>query len=97
MTAVLICAIVAIVLILVIMAVIIYNQMLLVNQVNKRLLVMAKESIEKERSTMQDLQQALEEFENETGTQTLTNPAVKDALEEDEPFDPHTFDTSNLE
>ena len=97
MTSVLITAIIALILITVVLAVIIYNQMLLLNQVNKRLLVMTKESIEKERITMDELQERLDEFEPEyPGQQKKT--AITDNLgENDEPFDPHTFDTPNLE
>ena len=97
MTAVLIVAIVALILISIILAVVIYNQMLLLNQVNKRLLLMTKESIEKERYTMEEVQQRLDEFETEYPVQPKKT-SVEDALgEDDEPFDPHTFDTRNLE
>lgn len=97
MTAVLIVAIVALILISIILAVVIYNQMLLLNQVNKRLLLMTKESIEKERYTMEEVQQRLDEFEAEYPVQPKKT-SVEDALgEDDEPFDPHTFDTRNLE
>lgn len=97
MTAVLIVAIVALILISIILAVVIYNQMLLLNQVNKRLLLMTKESIEKERYTMEEVQQRLDEFEAEYPVQSKKT-SVEDALgEDDEPFDPHTFDTRNLE
>lgn len=97
MTAVLIVAIVALILISIILAVVIYNQMLLLNQVNKRLLLMTKESIEKERYTMEEVQQRLDEFEAEYTVQPKKT-SVEDALgEDDEPFDPHTFDTRNLE
>ena len=63
MTAVLITAVIALILIAIILAIVIYNQMLLLNQVNKRLLLMTKESIEKERITMDELQERLDEFE----------------------------------
>lgn len=97
MTAVLIVAIVALILISIILAVVIYNQMLLLNQVNKRLLLMTKESIEKERYTMEEVQQRLDEFEAEYPVQPKKT-SVEDVLgEDDEPFDPHTFDTRNLE
>lgn len=97
MTAVLIVAIIALILIAVIMAVVIYNQMLLLNQVNKRLLLMAKESIEKERMTMEELQERLDEFESEYPIQPKKTTVVDNLGEDDEPFDPHTFDTTNLE
>lgn len=97
MTAVLICAVVALILIAVILAVIIYNQMLLLNQVNKRLLLMTKESIEKERLTMEEVQSRLDEFENEYQTSKPQGTIENNLGESDEPFDPHNFDTSTLE
>lgn len=97
MTAVLIVAVCALILIAVIMAVVIYNQMLLLNQVNKRLLLMAKESIEKERMTMDELQERLDEFEAEFPIQHRKTTVVDHLGEDDEPFDPHTFDPTNLE
>ena len=97
MTAVLITAVIALILIAIILAIVIYNQMLLLNQVNKRLLLMAKESIEKERMTMDELQERLDEFESEYPIQPKKTTIVDDLGEDDEPFDPHTFDTTNLE
>lgn len=97
MTAVLIVAISALILIAIIMAVVIYNQMLLLNQVNKRLLLMTKESIEKERMTMDELQERLDEFEAEHPNQPRKTTVVDNLGEDEEPFDPHTFDTTNLE
>lgn len=97
MTAVLITSVIALILIAIILAVVIYNQMLLLNQVNKRLLLMTKESIEKERMTMDELQERLDEFESEYPIQQKKTTVVDDLGEDDEPFDPHTFDTTNLE
>lgn len=97
MTAVLITAIIALILIAIILAVVIYNQMLLLNQVNKRLLLMTKESIEKERLTMDEVQQRLDEFESEFPIQPRKTTVVDNLGEDEEPFDPHTFDTTNLE
>lgn len=97
MTAVLITAVIALILIAIILAIVIYNQMLLLNQVNKRLLLMTKESIEKERMTMDELQDRLDEFESEYPIQPKKTTVIDDLGEDDEPFDPHTFDTTNLE
>lgn len=97
MTAVLIVAIIALILIAIVMAVVIYNQMLLLNQVNKRLLLMTKESIEKERLTMDELQTRLDEFESEYPIQPKKTTVVDNLGDNDEPFDPHTFDPTNLE
>lgn len=95
MTAVLIVAVVALIAISIVLSIIIYNQMLLLNQVNKRLLLMTKESIEKERLTMEELQARIDEFESD-----VVNPksTIVDSLgEDDEPFDPHNFDPTTLE
>lgn len=97
MIAVSIVAVIALILIAIIMAVVIYNQMLLLNQVNKRLLLMAKESIEKERLTMEELQERLDEFEAEYPIQPKKTTVVDNLGEDDEVFDPHNFDTTNLE
>lgn len=93
MTAVFIVAICAIVAIVIILAIIIYQQMCLVNQINKRLLLLAKESVEREQYAMAELQDQLDNFEN--------NPSVQDATSnteelEDETFDPHNFDPTTL-
>lgn len=46
---------------------------------------------------MEEVQQRLDEFEAEYPVQPKKT-SVEDALgEDDEPFDPHTFDTRNLE
>ena len=90
-------AVIALILIAIIMAVVIYNQMLLLNQVNKRLLLMAKESIEKERLTMEELQERLDEFESEFPIQPKKTTVVDNLGEDDEVFDPHNFDPTNLE
>ena len=97
MTAVLITAVIALILIAIIRAIVIYKQMLLLNQVNKRLLLMTKESREKERMTMDELQERLDEVESEYPIQQKKTAVVDDLEEDDEPFDPHTCDTTNLE
>lgn len=97
MIAVSIVAVIALILIAIVMAVVIYNQMLLLNQVNKRLLLMAKESIEKERLTMEELQERLDEFESEYPIQPKKTTVVDNLGEDDEVFDPHNFDPTNLE
>jgi hypothetical protein len=97
MTAVMITAIIALILISIILAVIIYNQMLLLNQVNKRLLLMTKESIENERMTMDELQTRLDEFESEYPVQHKQTTVVDHLGEDEEPFDPHTFDPTTLD
>lgn len=98
MTAVLIVAIVALILITIIMAVVIYNQMLLLNQVNKRLLLLAKESIESERYSIEEIEEKLNEMEAEFPNANPSKETIDEALGKDEDtFDPHTFDPRNLE
>lgn len=86
-----VCAIVAIIIIL---AIIIYQQMCLVNQINKRLLLITKESIEKERYTMAEMQEQLDSFESTTPDPNSTSINIEEL--EDETFDPHNFDTTTL-
>jgi hypothetical protein len=74
-----ICIASVVVVIVVILAILVYNQMLLLNEVNKRLLLMAKESVDRERSTMEELQEALlalEQQSNETPVQTETPDSI---------------------
>ena len=82
---------VALVLIVVIIAILLYNQMLLLNEVNKRLLLMTKESVDRERATQEDLTQALRELDAAVNEQTQSvteeTPTVEDDI-----FDPHTYD-----
>ena len=83
---------VVIVCILVLLGILFYNQMLVTNEVNKRLLLITKESIDKERSTQEELQAALLELDRATQQQSQpgngedTTPTVPD----DEPFNPHS-------
>lgn len=58
-TAAIICIAIVVVAIVIVLTILIYNQMLLLNEVNKRLLLMTKESIDKERSTQEELSDAL--------------------------------------
>lgn len=94
MIACLIIGVIVISIILIVLAILIYNQMLLVNQLNKRLFLFAKESVEKERATMADYQAALDQMESPDITSVLPEEP-KGPL--DEPFDPHNFDVNNLE
>lgn len=55
-----------VVVIVIVLTILVYNQMLLLNEVNKRLLLMAKESIDNERSTMEELQDALVALEQQS-------------------------------
>lgn len=56
--------------IIIVLTILVYNQMLLLNEVNKRLLLFARESIEKERMTQEELQEALITIEQMSNEQT---------------------------
>ena len=66
--------------------------MLLLNEVNKRLLLMTKESIDKERETQEDLSQALRELDAAVNAQTQSQSVVDETPVDDDIFDPHTYD-----
>lgn len=88
--------IVALVVIVVIIAVLLYNQMLLLNEVNKRLLLMTKESVDKERQTQEELTEALRQLDamaNEQQTKTEYNVTPE---EDEEQFNPHTYNPDDL-
>jgi len=72
----------------IVLAIVIYNQMLMVNEINKRLLLLAKESQEKERLTMAELESWIRSSGNadEKIEKTETKP--------EESFDPFSFDGS---
>ena len=88
MTVTIVCLTIICGIVILLLGITIYNQMLLVNQINKRLLLMAKESIEKERMTMEEYQATLDSFEAEGSTQitSIVEPAENSAM-----FDPHTY------
>lgn len=83
---------VVVVAILILLGILLYNQMLATNEVNKRLLLITKESIDRERSTQQELQEALLELDRATN-ETPTSPTLPpEEPSIDESFNPHTFD-----
>lgn len=69
----------------IVLSIVIYNQMLMVNEINKRLLLIAKESQEKERITMAELESWIRSTGNADGAD------VKPAVKEEEEFDPFSF------
>lgn len=78
--------------IVIILAVTIYHQMLLINEVNKRLLLMTKESIEKERLTMEELQDMIHaNMDQGSATLVAKEDGELGALG-DAPFDPHEYE-----
>jgi hypothetical protein len=75
----------------IVLSILVYNQMLMVNEINKRLLLLAKESQEKERITMAEL----EEWIRSSGNIDAV-PSAK-APEEEQPFDPFSFQEKEKE
>jgi hypothetical protein len=88
MTATVICLAIICSIVILVLGITIYNQMLLLNQVNKRLLLMAKESIEKERLTMEEYQATIDSFESDNAT---TTPVTFTPEDSSTAFDPHAY------
>jgi hypothetical protein len=94
--AVIICVIVLsaiIACVLVLLGILFYNQMLVTNEINKRLLLIAKESIDKERSSQEELQQTLIELDRVVNEQNNKVPLDENNTDQEieEPFNPHTY------
>lgn len=70
----------------IVLAIVIYNQMLMVNEINKRLLLLAKESQEKERLTMAELESWIRSSGNADAQAEVKEP------KSDESFDPFNYD-----
>ena len=83
-----ICAVVALIALLIFFAFIIYHQMLLLNEVNKRLMMQVKESIDHERITTEEYSNLVQEFNNRTNVEM---PKDIFNTEENETFDPHDY------
>lgn len=75
---------VALVLALIIFAVILYHQMLMVNEVNKRLLLITQESIERERITKEEQQDALIQLAIATETNASQETSASTVISDDE-------------
>lgn len=69
-----ICIAVLVLAIVIVLTILVYNQMLLLNEMNKRLLLLTKEAIDKERMTQEELQDALLTIEQMSNT---GNPDLK--------------------
>lgn len=91
-TVAIICIAAVVVVIVIVLTILVYNQMLLLNEVNKRLLLMAKESVDRERQTEADLQEALRQIDELTNNTQAVVPS-----EPDENFNPHTFHDEDLD
>lgn len=89
-TVLIICVAILLAILFITMAIVIYHQMLLTNEVNKRLLLIATESIEKERTTQEELTQALQELER------LTNEQTTPPIQQNEDFNPYHDDDLDL-
>ena len=74
MVAAIISIAVVVVVIVIILAIMFYNQMLLVNEINKRLLLIAKDAIDNERNTEDELQDALRELEEQASNRNEQQP-----------------------
>lgn len=88
--------IVALVVIVVIIAILLYNQMLLLNEVNKRLLLMTKESVDKERATQEELTEALRQLDALANEQQPRTDIGVMPEETEEQFNPHTYNPDDL-
>lgn len=69
----------------IVLSIVIYNQMLMVNEINKRLLLLAKESQEKERLTMAELESWIRASGNADA------PIMKKEEPTEEAFDPFGY------
>ncbi len=72
--------------IVIVLTILVYNQMLLLNEVNKRLLLLAKESVDKERMTQEELQEALVTIEQMSNNEIESKPSAE-PLYRDEDLD----------
>jgi Mg2+/Co2+ transporter CorB len=70
-----ICIAAIVLVIIIVLTILLYNMMLLVNEINKRLLLITKESIDKERSSQEELQDALIALEQMSNEQPITTTA----------------------
>lgn len=82
-----ICIAVLVITIVIVLTILIYNQMLLLNEMNKRLLLLAKEAIEKERMTQEELQDALVALEQASNEQPVTTTSQTYGTFHDEDLD----------
>ena len=80
-----VCIALVVLAIVIILTVLVYNQMLLLNETNKRLLLLTKEAIDKERMTQEELQDALLTIEqmSNTGNPNPSNSEQPEFHDED--------------
>lgn len=78
-----------------ILAVIIYNQMLLLNEVNKRLVLVTQEALERERITKEEYEEKLKSIQDATQPGQGVPDSPVDPLDPDETeeagIDPHAY------
>lgn len=86
-----ICLAIIVVAILLLFAFIIYHQMLLLNEVNKRLMLMTRESIDSERLTQEEYASLLSDYQNKVNEQSTVQQEESLELIDDEPFSPHDY------
>lgn len=76
--AAIVCIAIVVLAIVIVLTILVYNQMLLLNETNKRLLLLTKEAIDKERMTQEELQEALiniEQMSNAGNPDLLKTPS----------------------
>jgi len=85
---------IAIVIVMIVFAVIIYHQMLMVNEINKRLLLLTQESMERERITKEEQQEALIQLATVTEANANKETFTSSVLTDDE-ADANFFSDTN--
>lgn len=73
--------------IVIVLTILVYNQMLLLNEVNKRLLLMTKEAVDKERITQEELQDALITLEQMSNDEASKQQTISEQGFHDEDLD----------
>lgn len=88
-----ICITILLVFLLLFFCFIFYHQMLLLNEVNKRLMIQTKEAVEKERLTQEEYVNLIKAYDEEINKNTSSNETtlLKKAEEDDEIFNPHDY------
>ena len=82
--------VVLIVAVVIVQAFLVYHQMLLHNQINQRMLFILTETMDKERTTMRDLQERMNAIEISQPIPPSDPPGIpRELLEDDDEFNPH--------
>lgn len=88
-----ICITIVVLLLLIFFGVMIYHQMLLVNEINKRLMLQNKELIEHDRITQEEYNDLLSRYNSEVANPTKQKNEEDELVtnEDEEPFNPHDY------